>query len=186
VDEGNAIGWADGRLPWKIPYDMKRFKELTTNSTVVMGRSTYQSLNLPNGLPNRRNIVLTRRPYAEVKNQFGDVEIISSMLWVEQHAAAQLRTVAGTDREPSDIWIIGGASVYAEALEKQLVEELHVTFVHGDSGADVKLPFELAAWKLFILRQQKLGVHWEIVDHLRPTVVAPSPGIDILVFRRTL
>jgi hypothetical protein len=65
-----------------------------------------------------------------------------------------------------------------------MVDELHVTIVHTTSGADVTLPFELAAWKLFILHQRKLGVDWEMVDHLRPTVVDPSPGIDIMVFRK--
>jgi dihydrofolate reductase len=175
VDNGNAIGWADGRLPWKIPYDMRRFKEKTTGQTVVMGRTTYQSLNMPNGLPNRRNVVLTRRPYSEVRGQFGDVEIISSLDYVE------------LKRDSKNVqWIIGGASVYAEALERQMVDELHVTFVHTTSGADVKLPFELSAWKLFILHQRKLGIDWAIDElaHERPTVVDPSPGIDIMVFRK--
>lgn len=180
VDQGNAIGWADGRLPWKIPYDMKRFREKTTGGTVVMGRTTYQTLNMPDGLPNRRNVVLTRRPYSEVRGQFGNVEIISSMDWVLQ-AEQRGGTVQG-----KDLWIIGGASVYAEAIERQMVDELHVTFVHTNSGADVKLPFDLVAWKLFILQQQKVGVFWAVDDlqHERPTVVAPSPGIDIIVFRK--
>lgn len=173
VDSDNAIGWADGRLPWKIPYDMKRFREKTTGHTVVMGRTTYQSLNMPDGLPNRKNVVLTRRPYSEVRGQFGNVDIISGLDYVE------LR------RSSDEVqWIIGGASVYAEALERQMVDELHVTLVHAHSGADVKLPFELAAWKLFMLHQQKVGVYWHMVDQERPTVVAPSPGIDIVVFRR--
>jgi dihydrofolate reductase len=186
VDAGNAIGWSDGRLPWKIPYDMKRFKELTMNSTVVMGRTTYLSLGRRDGLPNRRNVVLTRRPYSEVREQFGNVEIISSLDWVEQHSEAQRRTVAGTPNEQSDIWIIGGASVYAEAIKRQMVDELHVTFVHVNSGADVTLPFDLVAWKLFILHERKLGIEWECVEHLRPTVVHPSPGIDIMVFRKNV
>lgn len=185
ADQGNAIGWTDGRLPWKIPYDMKRFKEKTTGGIVVMGRTTYQSLKMPDGLPNRRNMVLTRRPYSEVRGQFGDVEIISSLDWVQRFATNNLHVNgAGHPPEEPTVWIIGGASVYAEALEKQMVDELHVTFVHADSGADVKLPFELSAWKLFILHQQKLGVFWEAVDHERPTVVMPSPGIDIITFRK--
>lgn len=180
VDQGNAIGWADGRLPWKIPYDMKRFKEKTTGHTVVMGRTTYQSLNMPDGLPNRKNVVLTRRPYSEVRGQFGNVDIISSLDYVDLIVKQESQ---GTERD-SVVWIIGGASVYAEALERQMVDELHVTLVHTNSGADVKLPFELVAWKLFVLHQQKVGVYWHMVDQERPTVSAPSPGIDIVVFRR--
>jgi dihydrofolate reductase len=152
IDRSNAIGWKDGRLPWRLPADMKRFKELTTGHTVVMGRTTYQSLGRPNGLPNRRNVVLTRRPYSEVRGQFGDVEIISSLDWVTQHAEAIRRTTDGTDQQPNDIWIIGGASVYEEALAKDIVDEMYVTLVEDDSGADVRLTTDLAAWKLFVLR----------------------------------
>ena len=174
VDQGNAIGWSDGRLPWKIPYDMKRFKELTTGNIVVMGFKTFQSLNRLNGLPDRKNIVLTHRPYSEVRDQIGlDVDVIGSLDYIKR-GSTDLR----------DTFIIGGASVYAQALEAQMVDELHVTIVHANSGADVTLPFELVAWKLFILQQRKLGVNWELVDHLRPTVIHPSPGIDIMVFRK--
>jgi dihydrofolate reductase len=183
VDQGNAIGWADGRLPWKIPYDMKRFKELTTDQAVLMGFNTFKSLNRPAGLPNRKNIVLTRKPWAEARTFFApdsDIDVISNLEYVAQ-AEQRGGVVKG-----KDLWIIGGASVYAEALERQLVDELHVTLVHDNSGADVTLPFELFAWKLFILHQRKLGVNWEYDEfrHERPTVAAPSPGIDILVFRK--
>lgn len=173
VDNGNAIGWCDGRLPWKIPYDMKRFKELTTGHVVVMGFNTFKSLGRPEGLPNRQNIVLTRKnPLEALKHIGGTVEVISSLEYLQRFKTSK------------DVWIIGGASVYAEALERQLVDELHVTFVHTNSGADVTLSFELTAWKLFVLQQRKLGLNWEVIEHLRPTVVEPSPGIDIMVFRK--
>lgn len=177
VDNGNAIGWADGRLPWKIPYDMKQFKEKTTGHTVVMGMNTWKSLNLPSGLPNRKNIVLTRKPYSEVREFFSpsaNIDIISSLDYVDQL----------NKRQHDVIWIIGGASVYAGAIERQLVDELHVTFVNTTSGADVSLPFDLSAWKLFIIKQRKLGVNWEVIDHRWPVVVEPSPGIYIVVFRK--
>lgn len=174
VDQGNAIGWADGRLPWKIPYDMKRFKELTTGNIVVMGFNTFKSLHRVNGLPDRKNVVLTQKPYSEIRHHIGlDVDVIGSLDYIKR-GSTDLR----------DTFIIGGASVYAQALEAQIVDELHVTIVHDISGADVTLPFELVAWKLFILHQRKLGVNWELVDQLRPTVVHPSPGIDIMVFRK--
>lgn len=171
VDAGNAIGWTDGRLPWKIPTDMKRFKELTTGCTVVMGRTTYQSLGRPNGLPNRKNVVLTTRPYSEVRSQFGEVDIISSLDYVE------------LQRGVEDQWIIGGASVYAEALRRNMVDELYVTLVHGTSGADVTLPFELYSWKLFILRQRAIGNHWEVTDIHNPDCT-DSPSISFMTFKK--
>jgi dihydrofolate reductase len=161
-DQGNAIGHSDGRLPWHIKEDLARFKALTTGSTVVMGHNTYVSLNRPKGLPNRRNVVLSRKPYSEIRSEIDfDVEVISSLDWVLQHNEAAKRTVAGTDREPSDIWIIGGASVYGEAIARRIVDEIHMTLVYTTSSAEVRLPFDLAAWKKFILEQRKLGVNWE-------------------------
>jgi dihydrofolate reductase len=162
VDLGNALGWSDGTLAYRdLKLDMARFKALTTNSTVVMGRTTYLSLGRPNGLPNRRNIVLTRRPHSEIRGQItGDVEIISSLEWVLRHDDASRQTVARTDREPSDTWIIGGASVYDEALANGIVDEIHLTIVHATCEADVRLATDLASWKLFILREAKAGRIW--------------------------
>jgi dihydrofolate reductase len=162
VDTGNAVGWSDGMLAYRdLKKDMARFKRLTTGSTVVMGRGTYLSLGRPNGLPNRRNVVLTRRPYSEVRGQFGDVEIIQSLDWVVQHNEAAIRTVANTDRFPSDTWIIGGASVYDEAISKGIVDEIHITLVHASCEADVRLKTDLAAWKLFVIRERSRGTFWE-------------------------
>lgn len=173
VDQGNAIGWSDGRLPWKLPVDMKRFKELTSGQTVVMGRSTYLSLGRPDGLPNRHNVVLTRRPYSEVRSQFGNVDIISSFDWI--HKDAQRGKV---------IWICGGAQVYTEALESQIVDELFVTLVHENSGADVTLPYDFYSWKLFLLRQRKLGVNWHLDSVEEPTCDTSSPRISFLHFTK--
>jgi dihydrofolate reductase len=157
VDTGNAIGWSDGALAYHgLKSDMARFKALTTNSTVVMGRSTYLSLGRPNGLPNRRNIVLTRRPYSEIRGQIqGNVEIISSLDWMVAHQAR----LGG--KAEDDVWIIGGASVYDEALSKGIVDEIHMTLVHASCEADVRLKTDLAAWKLFVIRERVLGVLWE-------------------------
>ena len=55
----------DGQIPWNLPQDMKLFKEITSSHStniVVMGSKTYDSLNRPNGLPNRLNIVVTSNP----------------------------------------------------------------------------------------------------------------------------
>ena len=92
-----AIGLGN-RLLYRMPNDMKRFKALTTGHTVVMGRRTFESL--PKGaLPDRRNIVLSRRPGAS----FPGAECYASL----QEALAH----CGTDEA---IYIIGGASVYAD------------------------------------------------------------------------
>lgn len=162
LDNVNTIGFSDGRLAYTgLKKDLSRFKDLTMHSTVVMGRTTYLTLGRPNGLPNRRNIVLSRRPYSQIRNQIlGDVEIISSLDWAVQHDEAARRTVAGTDREPADTWIIGGAQVYDEALRLGIVDAIYLTLVHSTSEGDVRLQTDLAAWKLFLLHEERLGRHW--------------------------
>lgn len=178
VDRGNAIGWKDGRLPWKLPYDMKLFKAKTTGGTVVMGFNTFASLKRIDGLPNRKNIVLTRKNPLEARGMFGDnIDVISSLDWVQAHQE-RLGGTAG------DLWIIGGASVYAEALEKKLVDELHVTLVDATSGADVTLPFDLVAWKLYILRERSRNVNWELQSMDRVDADGEIPGGTILVLKK--
>lgn len=124
VAENRAIGYNNDLL-FHLRADLKRFKELTTGHTVVMGRRTFESL--PKGaLPNRRNIVLTRQTNFAAPG----IEVFATM----QEAFA-----ACADDE---IFIIGGASVYAEALPH--ADRLFLTHVHAvPEKADVFFP-ELA------------------------------------------
>ena len=97
---GGVIG-AGGRLPWHLPEDLARFKALTTGSVVLMGRTTWESLPAPvRPLPGRRNIVLSRRAGFAAPG----AEVVASM-------AAALDLVGG-----HDAWVIGGGSVYREAM----------------------------------------------------------------------
>ena len=118
VDHGNSIGWSDGRLPWKIPVDMQRFKELTMGRTVLMGRKTFESFGLPKGLPNRHNVVITENqtlrnhPQSE-PHYFTNKDPLAT--YVRAHQACLGCT-------PPDLWIIGGATIYQQAIENKLVD----------------------------------------------------------------
>ncbi|MBR3434051.1 MAG: dihydrofolate reductase [Bacteroidaceae bacterium] len=93
-----AIGYQNKLLYW-LPNDLKRFKALTTGHTIIMGHRTFESL--PKGaLPNRRNVVLTRS-----QATFPGAETFPS-----------LQTALASCTPDEDIYIIGGASVYSEAL----------------------------------------------------------------------
>jgi dihydrofolate reductase len=148
VDSGNAIGWKDGRLPWKIPADMKRFKALTTGHDVLMGYNTFKSLNLPKGLPNRRNFVVTQSHAGEVDNPVTDLQG-----WVHAH-----QEVLGA--EPPDLWVIGGATIYEQLLELQLIDEIYLTQVLENSGADVKIANHLFDYLDFCIHQNQEGATW--------------------------
>ena len=98
VAKNRAIGFKNKLIYW-LPNDLKRFKALTTGHTIIMGRNTY--LSLPKGaLPNRRNIVLSRSAKA-----FEGCDVYPSLDEALAHCAPD-----------EDIYIIGGASVYRQAL----------------------------------------------------------------------
>ena len=99
VARNNAIGFENKLIYW-LPNDLKRFKALTTGNTIIMGRKTFESL--PKGaLPNRRNIVLSRNSSFSAPG----TEVFHSL-------SAALQTC----RPDEEIFIIGGASLYQEAL----------------------------------------------------------------------
>ena len=109
------------RIPWHHPGDLRRFKRVTLGSTVVMGRRTFESTGKP--LPGRRNIVVTRTPL--------EVPGVESVRTVDQALA-----LAGD----ADVWFIGGAKIYEEAMRH--VDVIDVTYVpdHVDSPDAVRVP----------------------------------------------
>ena len=109
IAKNDAIGFENKLLYW-LPNDLKRFKALTTGHTIIMGRKTFESL--PKGaLPNRRNIVLSRQDI-----DFPGAERFNSL----EAALSQCR-------DEEEIYIIGGASVYQEAMP--LADKLCVTHI---------------------------------------------------------
>jgi dihydrofolate reductase len=128
VAQNRAIGY-ENKLIYHLPADMKRFKELTTGHTIIMGRHTFESL--PKGaLPNRRNIVLSRTQHI-----FAGCDCYSSLQEALQHC-----------EKDEDIYIIGGASVYKEALP--LADRLCLTEVEDTpTNADTFFP-SYDNWKL--------------------------------------
>lgn len=129
--EDHAIGF-ENRLLFRLSADLKRFKELTTGHTIIMGRKTFESL--PKGaLPNRRNIVLTRNRDAAYEG----CEVFGSL-------TAALAACGAAER----VFIIGGESVYAEALP--LADNLYLTHVKATPAqADAYFPkFNPEEWEL--------------------------------------
>lgn len=127
-----AIGYQN-RLLYAIPSDMTRFRMLTTGHTIIMGRKTFESL--PNGaLPNRRNIVISK-----TKEQITGCEVFASL---EEALAA--RKEAAED----ECFIIGGASIYEQALP--FADKLYLTIVEKEpEHADTFFPeINPAEWEV--------------------------------------
>ena len=130
VGKNNEIG-GKNQLLVHLPNDLKRFKELTTGSSVIMGENTYFSLPI-RPLPNRRNIVLT----FDSEKQFPNCEIAYS---IEQ--AVEMT------RQDATVFIIGGASVYKQFLP--LASKLYLTKINaGFADADAFFPtLDFSQWQ---------------------------------------
>lgn len=128
VADNGVIG-RDGELPWRIPEDMRHFREVTTGHTVVMGRVTFDSIGRP--LPNRTNIVVTRR-----QGWSADGVLVAGSL------EAALDLAAGID---ADVVIAGGTQVYTQAMP--LATHQVLTEVHQRPAGDAHYPeFDRADW----------------------------------------
>jgi len=145
VDNDNAIGWSDGRLPWHIPADLKRFKALTTGGTILMGRNTYESLGRPDGLPNRKNVVISSTP------KFDNLQI------------TYIQDIKRIREIDENSWVIGGAQVYNQVIDQNLVDEIYLTRVYTNSTADVKINFNLADVNEFIQSEIRKCNLWSVV-----------------------
>lgn len=130
TDKNRAIGFENKLLYW-LPNDLKRFKALTTGHTIIMGRKTFESL--PKGaLPNRRNIVLSHQEQIV----FAGAELFSSLEDALAHCS-----------EEEEVFIIGGASVYREALP--IAHKLRITVIQDEATqADAFFPeIDKKVWK---------------------------------------
>jgi len=127
MNADRVIG-VDGRLPWHYPADLKRFKRLTTGTTVVMGRVTWESIG-SKPLPGRRNLVVTR-------SRIEGVETCAD-------------PASAAESADTPVWFIGGAGVYREALT--LADRIDVTLVPDTVSArdPVRFPeIDPALWQL--------------------------------------
>lgn len=131
VDQEGGIGYRN-ELPWHLSADLKRFKELTMGHHLLMGRKTYQSIGKP--LPGRTMIVLTRSPEFEAEGCLIAHSLQDGLALAE-------------DRGEEKIFVIGGSSVFKEALP--LADELHLSLVHASVKADTYFPpFDESQWRV--------------------------------------
>jgi dihydrofolate reductase len=117
----NRVIGRDGKLPWRLPADLQRFKVLTMGHHIIMGRHTWESIGRP--LPGRASVVVTRNK-----------AYVAAGATVVGSLAAALR-VASTD---SEAFVIGGGELYREALP--LADRIYLTELVGEYSGDVFFP----------------------------------------------
>ena len=120
--KNNTIG-KENKLLWYIPDDLKRFKNLTTNHNIIMGRKRFESLGTI--LPDRKPIVFSQNPDFKVNNE--NVEIVHSMLQIQQYI-----------EDENENFVIGGAMIYN--LLMPYVTKMYVTEIDKDFEGDTFFP----------------------------------------------
>jgi dihydrofolate reductase len=120
ASENDVIG-RHGRLPWRLPEDMRRFRRLTWGKPVLMGRRTFESIGQP--LAGRRNIVISREPALEIPG-------------VE--AAATPAEALASVRDVPEVMIIGGGEIYRQLLPR--TDRIEMTRVHMTVEGDTFFP----------------------------------------------
>lgn len=133
VSKNGVIG-DKNNLPWHLPDDLKRFKELTAGKTVIMGRKTFDSIfaRLGKALPNRTNVVITRQT---------DIKMPEGVI-VQSSIEDALRSHGS-----SDIFVIGGGEIYRQTIN--LADRLYLTHVDKEVEGDTKFPnVDPKKWRL--------------------------------------
>lgn len=128
----NRVIGVNGRLPWRLPNELKYFNQVTDGKTVIMGRKTFESLPL-RPLKNRANVVVTSRLDYECEGCL---------------KASSLQEALRLSRESSqyqqdEVFVIGGAGLYEEAIP--IAKRLYVTLVDNHVAGDVYFPYDLAS-----------------------------------------
>lgn len=151
VAKNRAIGFENKLIYW-LPNDLKRFKALTTGHTIVMGRKTFESL--PKGaLPNRRNVVLSR-----TTEELPGCEVFPT-----------LEAALESCHPDEDVYIIGGARVYEQAID--FADRLCLTEVDDTpAGADAFFP-DYSDWRIDWKEEhgkdEKHAFNYAFVDYVR-------------------
>ncbi|MDZ5604912.1 dihydrofolate reductase [Pseudomonas sp. RP23018S] len=134
--ENRVIG-IDNSMPWHLPGDFKYFKATTLGKPIIMGRKTWDSLGRP--LPGRLNLVVSR----QTGLQLDGAEVFASLQHAQQRAEQWARE-QGVD----EVMLIGGAQLYAQALEQALVSRMYLTRVELSPAGDAWFPvFDEGQWQ---------------------------------------
>lgn len=146
IAKNNVIGKSN-ELPWYLPEDLKHFKKITSGKTVLMGKNTYESIvsRLGKALPDRISIVITR----DINFKPADGVVVYSDL---DKALS----------ENNDLFIIGGASIYKQTIDK--ADRLYITEVEQEIDGDAFFPeVDKSIWKE-VAREPHEGLNFVIYE----------------------
>ena len=148
VSENLVIGY-NNALPWHISEDLKNFKKITTNHSVVMGRKTFESIGKP--LKERRNIVISRDKALKISG----VEVVNS-----------LDDAICLTKDENEIFIIGGEQIYKMAMP--IATNMHITKVHSNIKGDAFFPaFDKNEWNILTQKDSETieGLKFSFIEY---------------------
>ncbi len=150
-----AIGH-EGKLPWHLPADLKRFKSLTMGKPMVMGRKTFESL--PGILPGRRHIVLTRRENWDSEGA------------EQAHSVDEAVAMARENNSTGEICVVGGAAIYD--VFRPRAHRIEVTEIHAEFEGDTFM--------------KPLGADWHVSHREDHAASGEKPAYSFVTYTRTL
>lgn len=124
--KNNIIG-ADGGLPWTIPEDLKKFKEITMGKPIIMGRATYDSIGSP--LPGRLNIIISRNR---------DIKYEGCVVTDCLSNAVTIAQLSNEHKQTKEVCIIGGGEVFRQAID--WADNLYISEVNVEVDGDTFFP----------------------------------------------
>lgn len=154
IAENNVIG-KNNQLIWHLPEDLKRFKQLTTGHTIIMGRKTFESLGRV--LPNRKHIVLCQSNILKIQDE--NVEVISDIKLLDKYIQSE-----------EENFVIGGASTYR--LLMPYVNKMYITKIHQSFEGDVYFPqINEEEWQVTLrekgIKDEKNPYDYEYINYER-------------------
>ncbi len=142
----NRVIGKNGKVPWDLPLDMERFKRLTLEHVVLMGRRTYETLSEP--LIDRRNVVITSRPIEGVETYPAIADALRAL------------------ESAGDVYVIGGGQIFAELLDS--ASALRLTIVDQEIDGDTFFPpYEHLIGSVFKLISEETHKGFSFKDYIR-------------------
>ena len=129
MDKNNLIG-ASNQIPWRIPGELRRFREITMGKPIIMGRKTHESIGKP--LDGRLNIVLTKNKEISFRGV---------------HCYSNLEDIFNSLKNEKEVFVIGGSQIYEITLP--FANRLYITMINREYSGDTWFPeIDFSKWKI--------------------------------------
>lgn len=156
VANNNVIG-KDNKLIWKLPADLKRFKDITSGKTIIMGRKTFESLGRV--LPNRKHIVLTRNKEYKIDNE--QVEVVYNINDLKPYIESK-----------EECFVLGGEAIYSMLINKS--NKMYITKINEEFDGDTYFPdIDEGIWKIVKIekgiKNEENPYEYEYINYERKT-----------------